>query len=315
VTATLRIRQGVALVAAIVVLVVIECVIAGMVHCVMIERRVSANAELALRLRLAAASAAASAAAAWTPAIDTLTLHASVALDAGTVPIQGLSVRVAAERLHDGLYLVRASARRTAPPVARATETLLIAPPVLRLGADPAAAALTAAFVVLKSGSRVDAGNRECAAPDAAAVQLTSGEPPTIEPGAVVTGPAVLSDSATSLLRDFGRVQAAAAVAASDNVLLDTSAVLRINAAMNGVIVTAGDLILEPGAHVRGLVLVGGRLVINAGARIEGAVHALRDALIAGDVFLDACMAYEAVSSAALHRPRPFPGRPRVPVF
>jgi hypothetical protein len=39
VTGALQIRQGVALAAAIVVLVLIECVIAGMVHCVMIERR------------------------------------------------------------------------------------------------------------------------------------------------------------------------------------------------------------------------------------------------------------------------------------
>jgi hypothetical protein len=52
--------------------------------------------------------------------MDSLTLHASVALD-GTVPVHGIAVRVAAERLHDGLYLVRATASSTAPPVARAS--------------------------------------------------------------------------------------------------------------------------------------------------------------------------------------------------
>jgi hypothetical protein len=314
VTNALQNRPGVALAAAIVVLLLIECIVAGMVHIVMIERRSSANAELALRARLAAASAAAAAAAAWTPAMDSLAAPGSAVL-LGVEPVAGLDVRTGVERLVDGLFLVRAIASRTSPPVARAADAILVVPPAFHIGADPAAAALSAAAVVLESGAVVDAGNRECAPGDAAAVRLTSGDQPSVGPGVVVGGSTVLVDSAASLVRDMARVRVAAAAAAGDGVLHASSDLLRLTAAFDGVIVTAGDLILEPGAHVRGLVLVGGRLFLEAGALIEGAAHVRFAAQVAGEIRFDGCLARDAAFDAALHRPRPFTPRSRVPAF
>jgi hypothetical protein len=315
VTNALQNRPGVALAAAIVVLLLIECIVAGMVHIVMIERRSSANAELALRARLAAASAAAAAAAAWTPAMDTLVAPGSAVLLDSVEPVAGLDVRTGVERLADGLFLVRTVASRTSPPVARAADAILVVPPAFHIGADPAAAALSAASVVLESGGVIDAGNRECAPGDAAAVRLTSRDEPYVGPGAVVVGGTMLVDSAASLVRDMARVRVAAAAAAGDGVIHTSSELLRLAAPFDGVIVTAGDLILEPGAHVRGLVLVGGRLFLEAGALIEGAAHVRFAAQVAGEIRFDGCLARNAAFDAALHRPRPFTPRSRVPAF
>jgi hypothetical protein len=315
VTGALQNRPGVALAAAIVVLILIECIVAGMVHIVMIERRSSANAELALRARLAAASAAAAAAAAWAPAMDSLGTAGSAVLLDGVGPIAGLDVRTDVERLADGLFLVRAVASRTSPPVARAADAILVVPPAFHIGADPAGAALSAASVVLESGAIVDAGNRECATEDAAAVRVTSGHQPSLEPGALVVGSTMLVDSAASLVRDMARVRVAAAAAVGDGVVHASSDLLRLAAAFDGVIVAAGDLILEQGAHVRGLVLVGGQLFLEAGALIEGAAHVRLAAQIAGEIRFDGCLARNVALDAALHRPRPFKTRSRVPAF
>jgi hypothetical protein len=315
VTRALQNRPGVALAAAIVVLILIECIVAGMVHTVMTERRSAANAELALRARLAAASAAAAAAAAWTPGMDSLSTPGSVVLLDGVDLVAGLDVRTGVERLQGGLFHVRAVASRATAPVARAAEAILVVPPAFHIGADPAVAALSAAAVLLESGAVVNAGNSECAPGDAAAIRLTSGDPPSVGPGAVVVGSTILIDSTASLVRDMTRVRVAAAAAAGDGVVHDSSDLLRLAVAFDGVVVAAGDLILEPGAHVRGLVLVGGRLVLDAGALIEGAAHVGLAAQVAGEIRLDGCLARNAAFDAALHRPRPFTPRSRVPAF
>jgi hypothetical protein len=165
VTGALQNRPGVALAAAIVVLILIECIVAGMVHTVMTERRSAANAELALRARLAAASAAAAAAAAWTPGMDSLGTAGSAVLLDGVGPRRWTRCphrRGAAGRA--ACSSCGPSPAGPAAPVARAAEAILVVPPAFHIGADPAGAALSAAAVVLESGAVVDAGNqRVCA--------------------------------------------------------------------------------------------------------------------------------------------------------
>jgi hypothetical protein len=332
---TLRQRRGTALVAAIIVLLLVECLVAGTVHLVMLDRRSAANAELALQLRSAAVSAAHTAAAHWTPALDTLLAPGGAAAVHGLASPGGTDVHAEVERLDGGLFLARATAVRAALPTGRATETLLFAAPVLRLGADPAAAALTAASVTLDPGSFVDAGNHACA-PDAAAIRLPADGALLAAPG-TVSGDVAAMDSTQSLVRDMARVRAAAAAAAmpavaaaatvpaaavtaasaaaSTPVLHFAPADLRVTSAMDGAIVVTGNLVLTAGAHIRGVVLVGGTLTLEAGTTIEGAAHVADNAHIAGVVRLDGCLVRDAAAAAALHRPRPFPGRSSIPAF
>jgi hypothetical protein len=331
----LRPRRGTALVAAIIVLLLVECLVAGIVHLVMLDRRSAANAELALQLRSAGTSAAHTAAARWTPALDTLLAPGDTAAVHGLDSPDGIDVHAHVERLEGGLFLARATTVRAALPTGRASETLLFAAPVLRLGADPAAAALTAASVTLEPGSLVDAGDRACA-PDAAAIRLPADGPLLAAPG-TVSGDVAAMDSTQSLVRDMARVRAAAAAAAtaavsvaamapaaavpaadaaaSDPVLHFAPADLRVTIAMDGAIVIIGNLVLAAGAHIRGVVLVGGTLTLEAGSTIEGAAHVAGNAHVAGLVRLDGCLVRGAAAAAALHRPRPFPGRSRIPAF
>src|SRR5687768_6101314 len=95
----LRARSGAALVFALLLLVVLDCVVLGTLHIALLERRTADNAGAALRLRFAAESAVRSAMARWPAALDTITAHASPIAAAAGVTADGYPYEATIERI------------------------------------------------------------------------------------------------------------------------------------------------------------------------------------------------------------------------
>jgi hypothetical protein len=310
-------RDGGALVVAFVLLLVIDCVVLGTVHLALLERRLAGNAVAALRLRLAAESAARTAAVPWLPAFDSLTDGGARPLDPAAAP-EGVRVHARIERLSAELFLVRAEATEPVPAPGRAEAALLLLPPVLPHGANPAPAALSAsgAYVggVVDAGE-VEAGAAHCANGDPAAILLGQADALRLASSATVRGGiGVLDDPLTGEAR-LARILATAANAADGVLLRFAPAELRFEGAGSGTLVVAGSLTFAAGAAFTGLVVVGGDLLVEEGASVRGAVHAAGHAEIHGTLTFDACSVATAVDRAGLDTPRPHAHRAWIPTF
>jgi hypothetical protein len=336
----LRPERGGALVMAIIVLVIVECIVAGTLHIAMVERRVAVNTDVALRLRLAAGTAAHAAVAAWPAALDSL-----AAGDTFTAPVsspaEGVGVTARIERLPGSLFLVRATATLPPPHPGRGRATLLVLPPALRRDADLVGAALTAGSAEIDATATVDAAEQECATASAPAVRITGATDPVLWPAAAVGGSVVADPATGSPAHDMPRVVSAVAASVdgawratpeepdsgagsvADPVPLTgaggrlhfAAGDLRLQTRVAGVLVVAGNVVLEPGAGISGLLLAGAGLVLHEGASLTGAAHVAGNAVVRGAVRFDACQALEAARAAGLYRPHPYPGRAAPPPF
>lgn len=311
----LRSRRGAALVVAIVVLVVIDCIVVGTVHLAILERRLADNGALALRLRLAAESAARLAAADWSAAIDSIMQGDAPTITSMMRTADGFDTHSTVERLNDGLFLVRATARQPAPGPGRANAAILVVPPAFRHDTDPAAAALTAATALIGAAGTVDTGHAECGDADAMAVRLTGARAPDVHDDASLNGAAVYMVPDESLVRDLPRVAAAIAAAAPHDLMTFVDGDVLIDEDMAGVLVATGGITIAAATTFRGLLIGGGSLTIDPTAALHGAAHVAADAAIHGLVRLDTCAIDDVVRATALHRPRPLPERPWIPAF
>lgn len=310
-----RARRGAALVVAIVLLVVIDCIVIGTVHLAILERRVADNGALALRLRLAAESGVRLAAAQWPPAFDSI-LPGDAPLAAAVIrTVDGLETYGTVERLGGELYLVRATAQRPAPHAGRAAAAMLVLPPAVRHGLDPAAAALTAATVHVGATGVIDTGDQECGNGEAAAVLLLGGVAPVVHDGASLNGSVEYIGEDRSLARDMPRIAAALAGTDGRNGTTFVAGDVHVTETMNGVLAATGDITITAHASFHGLLISGGSLTIEESGSLRGAAHAYHDAAIHGFIQLDACSVRDAAWAAELHRSRPLPSRPWIPSF
>ena len=303
-------RRGAALVIALVVLVIIECVIVGTMHVALMERRVADNVLLAARLRLAAGSTARAAAVQWVPALDSLAPGSRLLVYADSAG--QLLAHATAEGLGRGLLLVRATVEQQPPGHGRTAAAVIVVPPALPAGVDPAAAALTAAAVAVTDGAAVVAEAGECGGD--VAVRLAGGALDAAA-GATVTGLITSIEGEWMVTSDIARLATAAAAARSPDGVLFVDGTARIEDAFTGVVIASGDVIVSEGGRAGGLIIAGGSVVIEDGAMVEGAVHAAGLADIRGSIRLDACAVHDALTASGLHRPRAFPGRPWIPAF
>jgi hypothetical protein len=305
-------RRGAALVIALVVLVIIECVIIGTIHVAMMERRVAHNALLAARLRLTAGSAAREAAVRWSPVLDSMAPGDRFPVHADSTGPIVTSVTV--ERLNRGLLLVRATAEQRPPGHGRTAAAVIVVPPALSAGVDPAAAAVSATTVVAADGAAITAEGGECGGDVAVRV---GGGTLDVAPAAMVIGevePIQVDLMLTSYMTRLALAAAAAAAAGPEHVLF-TDGDAPIDEAFTGLVIAGGDVIVSGGGRVRGLVVAGGDVVIEQGATVEGAVHAVGRADLRGAVRLDACAVRDMLTATGMDRPRPFPGRSWIPAF
>jgi hypothetical protein len=298
-------------------LLVIDCVVLGTVHLALLEQRLAGNAVAALRLRLAAESAARTAAVPWLPAFDSLPDGGARQLKVGAGPA-GLIVQARIERLSTELFLVRAEANEPAPAPGRAAAALLLLPPVLPFGVDPAPAALSASGAYVGGAvdaGEVEAGTADCASGEAAAILIGHADALLLASSAALDGAVgVLDDPLTDRAR-LARIVATAANAADGVLLRFAPADLRFEGAGSGVLMVAGSLTVGAGAAFTGLVIVGGQLLVEEGARVRGAVHAAGHAEIHGTLTFDACSVATAVDRARLDMPRPHAHRAWIPAF
>jgi hypothetical protein len=317
VSSPLRARSGGALALALIVLLVIDCVVLGIVHLAMLERRLADNAATALRLRLAAESAARVAAVAWSPALDSLAPGGSAQLLLAVTDPHGVSATAAIERLSAVLFLVRTAARLPDPRPGRASAALLLVVPALSEAMDPAAAALTAATARVTPTGSIDAGNGECTHdPVPAARLLRTDDFAVIEPG-TVHGSVVPLDDPLTLTGQLPRILAAAAntAALGERELLFTPGDLLFDDTGAGVIVAGGSVTFAAGSSFSGLVIAAGSFVLSEDAAIRGAAHVLGSAELRGSLVLDACAVLSAVGATGLRRPRPLAERAWLPWF
>jgi len=306
-------RPGSALIAAIIVLLVLDCVLLGTLHLATLERRLAVNVETALRLRLAAQSAAHGALARW-PA------HAA-SLDVGTrlaVPAEsradGLVVAVFIERVDTDLYLVRSDAAQPPPMHGRASSGILTSAPPLDTSIDPIAAAISAAVPPeITSPARITAATAACNV-SGDALRLGDWLAATSAAHTGVQGSiGVIADGAdpAALLTRI----AASARRQSGNGTYFIDGDFVVTSDLDTVLIVTGDLNVPAGTALRGLVFVGGTLRIDAGATVEGAIHVAGAGTISGDVRFDGCAARRALDRSSLQRARPLPGRSVIPTF
>jgi Tfp pilus assembly protein PilX len=303
-------RPGAALVIALVVLVIIECVIVGTMHLAMMERRVAHNALLAARLRLAAGSAARAAAVRWSPALDSLAQGVRFPVHADSAG--SIMTHATVERLNGGLLLVRATAEEPPPGHGRTAAAVIVVPPALPAGINPAAAAVSATTVVAADGAAIMAEGGECGG--YVAVRLGGGRM-DVAATAVVIGEVESIQKDLMVTRNMTRLAVAAAAAAKPEHVLFVDGSARIDHAFTGVVIAGDDVIVPDGGRVRGLVVAGRDVVIEQGATVEGAVHAAGLADVHGAVRVDACAVRDVLTATGLDRPRPFPGRSWIPAF
>ena len=305
-------RAGAALVLALLVLLVLECVVVGMLHLTQLERRLADNGTTALRLRLAAETAARIAAGAWPTVLDTMPLG-SLAAASSAITNDGLATTALYQRIDSSLVLVFGEAKEPAPRYGLARAALLVGPPLLSESMLPAAA-LSVGTDARVHSSGVIAVQPNPGCPDslaAAALQIPDPARLRLDAGGTLAGNI---DIATLNAAWLTRTRAIAAVIPSPT---STDSVGRIVYSGNGsgILALDGDLVVAANAAFHGVVLVTGSLTIEAGAILDGVVLVLGTADIVGMVNFSRCSARAAIQAAGLQWPRPHASRTAIPAF
>lgn len=288
-------RAGAALILAIVIVAVIQCLVVGTLHLAMQEHRLASNGATALRLRLAAETALRTAPEQWRSALDSLSVGAADSVHSA-VSTDGIARSAMVVRIDSALYLITGTAAEPLPRSGRAAAAGLFLPPLLPSGDMPHAALAVAGRVTVRAGAHVSAWNAQPCAPGAA-IQFADSTFLNVDPTATLLG-----DIVTAPLPDVP--------------FIVRSARLRTDSAATAAVTAIhGDLHLGQGERLAGLILVHGSLAIDAAAEIRGVAIVTGDADIGGSVFYDPCLALAAARSARLDRPRPHTRRPVVPAF
>jgi hypothetical protein len=321
-----RSRPGGALIVAIVVLVLVECIVVAMVHAAMLERRAGGNVETALRLRLAAEAAANQAAARWSPAMDSLLLPGA-RLELQPEPVagpHGVVTTARMERLFGGIFLVEAQAGIPQLPAARGSAALAVVAPLLATEADVATAALTAASATVTATGFIGMASSDptsshaaspCSTSGTVAIALSDLSGLDVSRAASIDGAVIEVDADAMVTRDMPRVRASALRAAYDSLLRFWPDRMRVVDGITGVVVAGRDLVVATGATFRGVAIVAGDLVVEEGGAIVGAAHVAGHAHVAGYIMLDPCAADSAAHAARLRHARPLYGRRSLPGF
>lgn len=306
---TLRAQTGAALVMALLLVVVLDCIVLGTLHISMQEHRIGQNRRGVLQLRLDAEGALRTIAGIWPAALDSLGTGDRARLPSTTVSRAHVNV----ERLGDILFLLEAVAAEPAPRAGRATARLLVHPPVLPREIDPAPAPLSVqgSLRVLATGT-VSAASPAC--PDGVAehaILLASAGSVVVDPGGVVDAPRGLLSS-PALSSEFARVSTLSlGPAAVHSMVGDTV----LSQPIAGVLIVDGSLTLQPPAYIEGLLLVRGDLTVAEGSVVTGAVHVGGSAIVAGEIRWDPCRVKRVVDAARFRSAVAVGGRARIPSF
>jgi hypothetical protein len=297
-----RRRPGIALVLALVLLVVLECIVLGVVETARMQHRLAINRARSLDARHLAEGAVRRALVEWP--VESLSDPFTIARDTA-----GTTVRRTFTPLPGSLFLLEAEATAGPPghPV-RHTSALIARAPILAAGDDPGGAALTAATATLTSSAVAGVGPMgDCTTTPAAAVRTAGAT--LVLPGATVSGR--IEEYSPEDLSPRPALERAAAdphlhVAEGDTTLA---------ADASGLLVARGAVTLAAGVRFRGLIIGGGDLEIAADAGATGAIWISGAAEVSGTLIHDACAVDDAVYSARLRAARPLPGRAWVPAF
>ena len=303
-----RRRSGAALAMALLAIIVLDCIVLGSLYLALQEVRIGGNGAAVLQLRLDAESGVRRALGLWTLEIDTMPAGTGQQLMLDTLATAGARVHV--ERLDDRLFLLHSGAFERPPRVGRTAARMLVAPPALAVGVDPAPAPLSSsgAVHVTATGVVVSAPAGGCAAPAPPHAVLAPLFGVTSAPGASIDAP-VGTLGADPLILSFARLLALAppgTVAAGDTA---------ISAGHSGVLIVPGDLTVNGGAVVSGLLVASGSVRIDPGAVVAGAVHAGGLLTAGGIVRWNRCSVIAEVRAAGLDRPRPAAVRAWLPAF
>lgn len=293
---------------ALLAIIILDCIVLGSLYLALQELRIGGNSAAVLQLRLGAESGARRALGLWTLEIDTMPAGTGQRVLFDTLATAGAHAHV--ERVDDLLFLVQSAAFERPPRFGRAAARMLVAPPALAVGVDPAPAPLSSsgAVHVTATGVVISAtpGGCAAAAPPNAVLAPPSGV--TSAPGASIDGPSGAL-GADTLIHTFARL---AALAPPHTVASGDTAV---SGGHSGILIVPGNLTINGGAVVDGLVVASGSVSIHAGAVVAGAVHAGGLLTVAGTVTWDPCGVITEVGAAGLDRPRPAAGRAWLPAF
>lgn len=314
-THPMRPRSGAALIVALLVMLVLDCIVLGTMHLAMLERRLATNAVDVLRLRLAAEGTVRESLGHWSAAVDTLSPDDAPIRFFTTVTRDGLPVNVDAFGTAADAWLLRAESRLLRPygngdyaSAGRAAAALLVRPPALAPALKPATAAITAAGPLrVRSGAAVTALGGPCDAGPTHALRVASASSVELDAGAVIEG------SVTSLSPDTDVPGHRDRLFARADSVYDTD--LRLDRDFAGALLVQGTLSIAADVSVTGFVVVGGDLIVEAGASITGAVHVAGSTILEGAVVHDSCTADAAIDNAHLRTPRAFTERAWLPAF
>ena len=307
----MRARSGAALIFALLLLVVLDCVIIGTVHLAMLERRIADNATAALRLRVAAESIVRATLAAWPDALDTLRTGVPIT-GAHGVTADGYVQRASIERLAGDLFAVRGTAEETSG-TGRSAALLIVTPPAFPPRSELATAAVSVRGTAQVSGSITAGPTADCPANPSVALRVTALDRLAMHEDAVDGDVAYYpsSDDYSVLIpQAIRRLRGH-----SGGELRIVSGDLHLDAAFNGVLVIDGNLTIPAGVEVTGLILASGTVILETGASVTGALHAGGDVSIPGAVTLDACTVERLIGRTRLMAPRPAPTRAWLPAF
>ena len=316
-------RSGAALVLALLILVMLDCIVIGALHLSLQEHRIGTSRSMLLRLRLDAESGARLALAHWSARIDSMPIGSQHRI-AVTVGRPG-TADVQVERLGEYLFLLHSTAAETQPRVARASARLLLSPPPLPPGIDPAAAPLSAAGTVhvVSTGELRLPAPTDChpASTTTYAALLTHPFAWIVDADARVDGPSgPLTQPSASAAYD--RIAGLAGSRASVSIAPGDTTIRTVTAADSQglgtgpaphVLIVGGSLTVSAGVALHGLVLSRGPITLEAGASVDGAVHTGGNATIAGTITLDRCAVARAVDASGLERPSPSGSRAWLP--
>lgn len=306
-----RCRPGAALVMALLLIVVLDCIVLGTLHLSLQEHRIASNHAAALSLRLEAESAVRRASARWSVVFDTMPAgaHHRLALPAPATPRTRLHI----ERVHTHLFLIDALTAEPLPRVGRAAARLLVTPPAVPPGLDPSLAPLSATGTVHvgPTGTLSAAAPASCPAGTALHAALVRRlSDLSIDPAARFDAPGGVL-GADDVSPHFDRI---AALAAALSIRLVSSGDTVLSGTVSGVVISHGDLTLAAGAVFDGLLIARGRVTVAAGAAVRGAVHG-GSAIVDGSITWDPCTVAAARTAARLDRPAPTGPRSWLPSF
>jgi hypothetical protein len=303
----LRPRDGSALLLAVLVLLLVDCMVIGTLQIARLERRLAGAAVDLLTLRLEAEGALAVVVAEWPAMADSLAPGRPALRIAVEAAAPGHAADAELEALAGGVYVIRGRARREPPQTGAAAAAVLVLPPALPPSADAAPAAVSAQ-ALSGTGTVSAAAAPGCLnepRPAALLVQHPVGNQPDIE------GYVDVLDPADALPGRLTRIQTAAIDA--PGVLIEDDVV--VEGHMTGVLITTYDATLIAGGRLDGLLIAGGTVRIDEGAVLHGAVHAGGAVKVDGHMQLDVCRVEEVVRASGLKRVRALRHRPAIPPF